>query len=58
MTGEPYTPQLIIKLLRAKSDEALCQVTPDAFNAWPTRRIVPAAQVRTLIENEKARRAR
>jgi hypothetical protein len=58
MTGEPYTPALIIKLLRAKSDNNLDNVTPDAFNAWPTRRIVPAAQVHTLIENEKARRAR
>jgi hypothetical protein len=58
MTGEPYTPALITKLLRAKSDKDLGNVTPDSFSAWPARRIVPAAQVRTLIENEKARRAR
>lgn len=52
--SEPYTPAMIATILRAMPAERLARVAPRDFQTWPTRRVVPSAIVRELIDNELA----
>ena len=52
----PYEPALIIRLLRAMSDERLSEVTWQQFQMHPAPCITKGAIIRELIANERDRR--
>lgn len=52
----PYDAPLIVKLLRAMSDEKLATVTWQQFQMHPAPCITKGAIIRELIANERDRR--
>lgn len=52
--SEPYTVAMISAVLKGMPADRLAAVQPRNFQMWPTRRIVPAAIIRELIDHERA----
>lgn len=54
--SEPYTPQLVTRLLRSMTDAQLAATKPTSFQLWPARRILKAEVLAEMITNERTRR--
>lgn len=54
--SEPFSPEMIAKILRTMSADRLRETKPRDFHIWPVKRIVPSAVIADLIANERARR--
>lgn len=52
----PFTPGMIARILRLFTPEQLAATSPQQFQLWPAKKIVPSAIVKELIANETARR--
>lgn len=54
--SEPYTPEMIVRLLRGMADDDLARIEPRKFQTWPVRKIVKTSIIEELIFNERATR--
>lgn len=54
--NEPYTPNMIARILRTSTPEQFARLKPVHFQRWPTRNIVPLHIINELFDAETARR--